>query len=231
MNAVRWLINHFSFSASFPSISTSVTLWRNVEEHESIGKGLAAEFVKSEEEEVSVDDKSPVLSPPTAEAGESETREDAPSPLSAVQICTGKVTRYAPAPSSSSPDSTTVSVEGLYETLWQDGATLYFGESAYQNARILFEKISAESDQVARSAEVESKKRKIAEDEKEKEEEEEGADDDDSDDEDVADEGGEVKRIKFEGGVSSRIQNQGPKDTMLMRSKYSVPFETVLKWR
>ena len=47
----------------------------------------------------------------------------------------------------------------------------------------------------------------------------------------MADEGGEVKRTKFEGDVGSRIQNSGPKDTMLMRSKYSVPFETVLKWR
>ena len=124
-----------------------------------------------------------------------------------------------------------VSMEGLYETLWQDGATLYFGESAYQNARILFEKISSESDLIAESAnaEVESKKRKITADEKEEEEEE--VDDDDSDDEDVADEGGEVKRTKFEGDVGSRIQNSGPKDTMLMRSKYSVPFETVLKWR
>ena len=93
------------------------------------------------------------------------------NPIRLSQLCEGRVTRYAPPSSSFSSSSSTCSggelagqtqgqgegegqgerqgqghpeEEGLYETVWSDGATLYFGELAYQNARVLYDKIAAE---------------------------------------------------------------------------------------
>ena len=87
------------------------------------------------------------------------------NPARLPQLCEGRVTRYAPPSSSFSPfPSTTCTVdeqlghtqgqgqgqgqslteEGLYETVWSDGATLYLGELAYQNARVFFDKIAAD---------------------------------------------------------------------------------------
>ena len=194
---------------------------------------------------MTVEDASPIPSAPSESVVEEEivTKDIAPAAVSVAQICMGAVIRYAPSlsPSSASSDSHIAGEEGLYETLWQDGATLYYGESAYQNARILYEKMSlmkaAEADRSIKSEADDSKKRKTAEvDADEKEKEEDGVDDeDDSEDEDVGAEGGELKRMKSDsdtvGGTSASVQVPVQKDTMLMRSKYSVPFETVLKWR
>ena len=58
--------------------------------------------------------------------------------------------------------------EGLYETVWSDGATLYFGELAYQNARLLFDKMAASKTVLGKGEEREGegegkKKEKIGE--------------------------------------------------------------------
>jgi hypothetical protein len=189
---------------STPSLNSILPLFLSTttctEEHVSIGKGLAGEFMMRPEERE--DTQSPSI--PSSEVTHSGVGDLGPDstvdavkgsvdPVRLSQLCEGRVTRYAPPSSSSFPSSTSSSSsssssstctggelagqtqghghgqgqgkgpggaqgqeqgqgqgqghpeeEGLYETVWNDGATLYFGEVAYQNARVLYDKIAAE---------------------------------------------------------------------------------------
>jgi hypothetical protein len=85
---------------------------------------------------------------------EIEESEEAQKPPKESQVFEGKVTRFAP-PTPGGGE------EGLYETLWSDGATVYFGETAYRNARMLYEKVQAEQVRIGeRAVEDVSRKRK-----------------------------------------------------------------------
>jgi hypothetical protein len=86
--------------------------------------------------------------------GEGEESVEAQKPPKESQVFEGKVTRFAP-PTPGGGE------EGLYETLWSDGATIYFGETAYRNARMLYEKVQAERVRIGeRVVEDVSRKRK-----------------------------------------------------------------------
>jgi hypothetical protein len=88
---------------------------------------------------------------------EGEVHADvAAKPLKESQVFEGKVTRFAPPLTPGGGEE-----EGLYETLWSDGATLYFGEAAYRNARMLYERVQAERVRMGEKAlEDVSRKRK-----------------------------------------------------------------------
>jgi hypothetical protein len=99
-----------------------------------------------------------VTAPPSSCAleveGEGEESVEAQKPPKESQVFEGKVTRFAP-PTPGGGE------EGLYETLWSDGATIYFGETAYRNARMLYEKVQAERVRIGESVvEDVSRKRK-----------------------------------------------------------------------
>ena len=119
-----------------------------VGDHESIGQGLAGEYVMMDEEMEATQEEASAVTAPSSTAldveGEVEIEGEvhadvAAKPLKESQVFEGKVTRFAPPLTPGGGEE-----EGLYETLWSDGATLYFGETAYRNARMLYERVQAE---------------------------------------------------------------------------------------
>ena len=204
------------------------------------------------------------------------------APVPAPEIFLGTVTRFAPSSACSGREGR--EEEGLYETVWGDGVTLYYGEKAYQNARILYEKTMQTSNIDAIKTEdiitngivtdnvvsdniditdnvkteiseglEESKKRKAeevdrldvnnVEEEGEGENEgDEGEGDGEEDDDMVYDGDGDKEgggEVVVEGGIEGtvmkRMKTEVPRgnltQSLMYKSKYSVPCDTVLKWR
>ena len=147
-----------------------------------------------------------------------------PSP----EILEGTVTRYAPPSKGKEGEE-----EGLYETVWKDEKILYYGEGAYQRGRTLYDKLISSRNKVDVKPDIseESKKRKLASDNDAVGAEDEGDDDDDSEDEN------EIKKTDTEVEGTKRIKTDGPvsksnlTQSLMFKSKYSVPSDTVLKWR